>query len=471
MSHPADSARRADAGASLRAPASAAPRSWLPALGAVLAAAAPLVVLVVLVWRDHVDVPQWDQWRFPDLLASFEHGELTLRDLAAQHNEHRILFPRLIVLGLASLSRWNISLELAANLVLACALFAVAAWETARRTESLGRGITAALVVLDSLLVFSLTQWENWLWGMEMAVFLNALAVVAAFAALAAPDARRIDATRLGAAIAAGVVATYSFANGLLVWPIGAAVIGFAARRARAALAAWLAAGAAVFLAYFRGYETPAHTVPWTLLQKPVKHLGYALSYLGAPVAYFDRFASQLAGAAGLLALGYAAWRLGRSLASRSSLLFYGALAGYAVASAAITAVGRIEISGPGSSMTSRYITFGNLLWLAVVALLSLAAFGDSRGSRSDRRAEPVVAAALLALLAGCLVASSVAAEPWFARQYEKLAPARAALLASEPERVPDEVLLRLCWSPELVRDGLAKLKQNHLWIYSEERP
>jgi hypothetical protein len=120
--------------------------------------------------------------------------------------------------------------------------------------------------------------------------------------------------------------------------------------------------------------------------------------------------------------------------------------------------------------MTSRYITFGNFFWLAVVALLSLAAFGVPDGSQDERRAEPMLAAALLVLLAGCLVASSVAAEPWFARQYEKLAPARAALVASEPERVPDELLLRLCWSPDLVRDGLAKLKRDHLWIYAGER-
>src|SRR5580698_2984654 len=55
---------------------------------------------------DHfsVNIVSFDQWDDIRLLRHWYAGQLTLSDLWASHGDHRILFPNLIVLGLAGLT-------------------------------------------------------------------------------------------------------------------------------------------------------------------------------------------------------------------------------------------------------------------------------------------------------------------------------------------------------------------------------
>src|SRR6185503_3278270 len=86
--------------------------NWLLALG-------PLAVLIWVVSRYSVDVPFYDQWEFLPLLDKMYQEQLTFGDLWAQFNEHRIFFPKLLMLGLARLTHWNIRCENAASVALA----------------------------------------------------------------------------------------------------------------------------------------------------------------------------------------------------------------------------------------------------------------------------------------------------------------------------------------------------------------
>src|SRR4051794_2788618 len=74
--------------------------TWRAAAAAVLVMA-PACVCGFYVFHNAVDVPSWDQWELVGLLVKSSHGELRFADLHAQHNEHRVLFPRLLMLGLA----------------------------------------------------------------------------------------------------------------------------------------------------------------------------------------------------------------------------------------------------------------------------------------------------------------------------------------------------------------------------------
>src|SRR5262245_62975011 len=89
--------------------------SWLAI--ALLLAFIPLAYLIVMVATYSVDVPFADQWALVPLLEKSYRGTLTLRDLWSQHNEHRLLFPRMIMLVLARLSGWNLRYELAVNIL------------------------------------------------------------------------------------------------------------------------------------------------------------------------------------------------------------------------------------------------------------------------------------------------------------------------------------------------------------------
>jgi hypothetical protein len=187
-------------------------------LAVLLLALLPPLILVLNVAEYHVDVPFWDQWNFVPLLGqSYEKG-VTLADLWGQHNEHRLLFPRLIMLGLARASKYNINFELVVIILLAAATFALFWYQFFRTAGALGYSGFPWAVPVISLLVFTLGQAENWLWGWQIQIFLNVLAAVAGFVLLGGSPFRW---GKYVCALGCGLLATYSFANGLLFWPAG----------------------------------------------------------------------------------------------------------------------------------------------------------------------------------------------------------------------------------------------------------
>ena len=79
-----------------------APASYAAAL------AIPAGVVLALVLRHGVNVPFWDQWELVGLLAAASDGTLTWAEIFRQHNEHRMVFPKIIMLALAALTGWNV---------------------------------------------------------------------------------------------------------------------------------------------------------------------------------------------------------------------------------------------------------------------------------------------------------------------------------------------------------------------------
>ncbi len=140
-------------------------RRFLRSLLYVIVSLIAFYCLVYAVAAYAVDVPYWDQWSgLLPLIEKSNRGILTLRDIWWQHNEHRLLFPRIIMIGLARLTSWDIRYELALNVLLAVGSFFTLNHLLSRgRTGSADRLLTWASPML-ALMVFSLSQWENWLW-------------------------------------------------------------------------------------------------------------------------------------------------------------------------------------------------------------------------------------------------------------------------------------------------------------------
>src|SRR5262245_50679210 len=67
-----------------------------------------------------VNVPFWDQWVVGGLVVQAFDGTLSLRDLVAQQNESRLVFPRLLFLGLAYLTGYDVRYEMWGSFCLAC---------------------------------------------------------------------------------------------------------------------------------------------------------------------------------------------------------------------------------------------------------------------------------------------------------------------------------------------------------------
>lgn len=171
----------------------------------------------------------------------------------------------------------------------------------------------------------------------------------------------------------------------------------------------------AVTRAYLRDYATPSYHPPLSsALNQPLQCVLYVLAYLGQPVWNLDPVISIVMGIIGLLLWSTSLVQL---------FLFAGlppdtlppqsALALYAIGTAAITALGRVDI-GLDQAMSSRYVTMANLLWIAVAIQFYWVARLNGAGA-IVRRTLAVKVVALCALL---VAASLTGAYRWAERHH-----------------------------------------------------
>src|SRR6476646_5984332 len=74
---------------------------------------APPLLIGILIFKNRVNLPVLDEWNgTAPLFEKMADGTLGIADFFAQHNEHRIFFPRLIFFTLGRLTHWNIRAEL-----------------------------------------------------------------------------------------------------------------------------------------------------------------------------------------------------------------------------------------------------------------------------------------------------------------------------------------------------------------------
>ena len=323
-----------------------------------------------------------DQWEFVPFLGKTYRGELTLADLWAQHNEHRLFFPKLIMLGLARLTQWNIAWEFFTSVVFALGTFAIVAWQINRTREELGVDKLKWAIPAAALIIFSVCQFENWLWGWQLQMLLEMVAMWGAVVLLARSPFRW---SAFAGAVALGIVASYSFANGILVWPLGAALL-LAVRANKeqrlAAFAVWLFLGAFTLWWYFRDYQKPAeHPSLRVFVQHPITSVGYVLTYLGSFCAQYgnggivpDDVYAMIFGVAAPAILGWSVWTILRCrVAQLRTLLPYLAMAAYSFGCAVLTCIGRAGF-GRHQALISRYCTMSAPLWIALAVLLLLIA-------------------------------------------------------------------------------------------------
>jgi hypothetical protein len=371
---------------------------FLSRYGDKILALVPLAFLIGVVARYAVAVPYLDQWELVPLLEKTYHGDLTLRDLWLQHNEHRLVFPRIIMLLLARLTRWNIRYELALNLALALGIFAVFARQMKMTTSKPGVAGLPGAIPAVSLVVFSVSQYQNWLWGWQLQMFLNLLAVAGGIVLLANDP---FHWWKFAAAALLGIVATYSFANGALFWPIGLPLLFLVktgAGQRRAATTGWILIGALTLGTYCYHYQQPEEHPPLGLIFKmPVEYAVYVFKYLGGACAQglggnavSDGDLAFVFGLAGTVATGWAGWTLFRKkIVDPGTLLPYFGLSLYSVGSALITGVGRLGF-GTNQALASRYCTMVTPLWTSlIVFLILLLRQGHNAGAANAGKPKP----------------------------------------------------------------------------------
>jgi hypothetical protein len=174
-----------------------------------------------------VNLPSWDEWENIYLLDHYRSGALTLSELFAQHNEHRLFIARLaFLLQFRLFGAWDLRSQMLFSALVVAALAAL--WVYVLRRLHVSRWV----VVASAALLVSPIQWENILWGFQIQFYALIFSLIVGIAAVALSD--RISWRLVGIAIVACLCCSFSIASGLFSWAIiGACLL----------LKAWLSHG------------------------------------------------------------------------------------------------------------------------------------------------------------------------------------------------------------------------------------
>jgi len=352
-----------------------------------------------------------------------KHGELSFSDIWVQHNEHRILFPRLIMLALASLTGWNIIYELYTNFVLA-GLILLFLYRLLRKSSD--NYFMPWLSMPLTFLVLSPMQCENWIWGWQIGIFLSVLAtVVAVWSVNQWPG----ELKGLLIATGAAVISSYSFNTGLLTWVAVGMLLLMQRERKLLNTSLWFAVFAITVIFYYYGYQKPApHPYMLFFLNRPYDFIRYIFAYIGSPLGFRNIDISIATGL--FLTATSCAGAIKVRHSSREDfqiLLPWLALALYAFLSAAATGIGRLGF-GVHQALAGRYTTISALF---VISSFAIVAIWISQYLKINKRlpTKSVIAISLISalLMFSYILSFSVGARALEARK-KRIEQARACL-------------------------------------------
>jgi hypothetical protein len=382
-------------------------RPYFVVEGLVLLACAPAAFMAYCVTENWVSVPLWDEWNTPaKLLISWSQGTLNFAELFSQHNESRKVFPGLVYLALAKLHGWDVRDGMVITLLSTGAIVALL-FSLLKRTP--GATTISALIawVVMVFLCYSPVQFENYLWGLQFEPLFPGLAVLTAAA---------VNLSRLSFGLKTVVntllalIATYTFANGMLLWllaiPLPSSPDSTTRRRRIGWYAAFLICAATAVGCYFINYAPPgSHPQLFSGTEKIGNFAHYLLLWVGS---YFQSSALSPLMAGTIVVTAFAAamvWTIVIIARERKWRAFYPwlLLAAYACGTAIVTTAGRLGF-GVTQALDNRYTILSLSFHLATIGILyALYCSKIYTGKLSQRRFFVVICAVLIGFVATSL--------------------------------------------------------------------
>ncbi len=377
----------------------------------------PVVLLIGFVANFSVNVPIDDEWRLANLFEKIAAGNVSFNDFWALHSNHRILFPKIIIAVLAFVSRWNINYQLCLSIALAVATFIALYKLSSMQVKNAGDNLWHLANILTCILLCSLVQYENWLWGFQLAWFLVNLCFVGAVYALVSTH-KLLPNMRISIAAFLCFIASFSLAQGLLSWlaaiPAVVALEGNAAEKKKR-LILWMLLFVATCGVYSIDYHPSRKTSIISLLNKPLVVIDYFLSLLGSPIVR-SPFISPLVGLLIFASFLFLGFHFGRKISEHREPVPWLSIGLFSVLSALFITAGRAEFGAVQAIESSRYTTNSILLLIALVQLGQLFVRGKSAINRSYKLVYRVLAGLLIGIIivnSGQAIAQSRSALPY----------------------------------------------------------
>jgi hypothetical protein len=243
------------------------------------------------------------------------------------------------------------------------------------------------------ILLLSVVQWQNTLWGFQMAWYLVLLALAATLLVL---DRERLSWLAFGVAIVFAIVGSFSSLQGLIIWPAGLILL-YHRRRPWPLAAVWIAAAAGSVILYFHNFSNPAGDAPNAVWQNPLLAAKFSLALVGdvvgVPMTKSPNYPVMVFGAVIVLVAVITVVMYGIRRDERSGSPLGVALICFGLLFAATVTQGRL-IYGYLSASQSRYTTFDLLILVGVYLTLlgtpRVGQAGEPSGPKPKTRLVPV---------------------------------------------------------------------------------
>ena len=327
-----------------------------------------VAVALYMVISTYSGLPYWDGWRQIEVAAK-GNSPFSPVWLWQQHNEHRMVLPKLFLAIDLRFFRARQVFLLVSIFVIQLLHWGLLSWSM--RVLGGWRGaLWRAGSGLAAFCLFCPSQWENFIWGFQVCFVLPQLFATLSFVTLLLYWVKaqqhldqRPPSRFLVLSILAALGASYSLASGSLLWPL-LVVAAIYLRLRIAAVLSFAVTGAVSIALYFHRYVRPeAHASPFASLGAPLALLQYWVVYFASSWLHHDIRDAELLAIAGL-AIVFALLIPALSY-SRNFRLFAIQLVltmAFCMGTALITATGRVNF-GFQQALAPRYQTVALLFW------------------------------------------------------------------------------------------------------------
>jgi hypothetical protein len=358
----------------------------LAALFCVIAALLTLAFILI----NGVNVPFADEWWCAGLVNAVGSGQATFQSFWSPNNEHRMLIPRVEFSTLAVLTHWNSKIMMIVSWLFAVFAMPLLFSQFKKIYSRTHPTLWVVAVAVSAVALFSLVQLENWLWAFQFAFFFIQFALVASLTIVCRSNIplwlRLFGTTALSAA------ASFSSAQGLLIWPsvmLSLSLTDDSFRKKMIGLLCLLISAAITFSLYFSGLQrtTELHLRLEQILEKVQLPIFGFLGLVGNPLTHWIPYEN----------LPRRSWFVGLSVTIVFFLLTtivikrrrlpdaapWLGLGVYAYFFCLVTTYGRLGLGYTGGFLASRYTTHVTLLPIAILALILIVL--DSTDADSTR--------------------------------------------------------------------------------------
>jgi len=240
----------------------------------------PIIIVLFYIFVFGRTVLFWDEWGMVPTIDHFLNGDIPWQEFFGQVNEHVMFFPKLAIVGIALMTGYNTVAEMYFSCLI---LVIISTLVLTLHIRNFGKTPDSLILFIPVVwLLWSLRQWENFLFGFQLNFFLCILGFVLSVVLL--DRSQDISLSFLGA-LGGAVITSFSVLNGLLIWPVGILQI-LLQKKGKNMLLSWVLSSLVIIFLYFHTWTRPGTLPPISFISDdPVTAIKYFFAIVGSPVS------------------------------------------------------------------------------------------------------------------------------------------------------------------------------------------